>query len=965
VLDAPPRPSYGVIRPHPISGTVMANDRLHAILRHVRRTAAPAAGAMLTDAQLLDRYLTHRDESAFGALVRRHGGLVASACRRVLSDENDVEDAFQATFLVLLRKAKSIRNRQTLACWLYRVAGRVATEARAARNRRRRLEGSETLICNLQSEICNSADPSWREVCEMLHGELDRLPPHLRLPLILCYLDGKTRDDAARQLGWRVSTLHGRLERGRLRLRSRLARRGVDLSAALLATAAASRTDAAGPTLVRAAVRLASGVTPSAAVTALATGAMRVAIGVPAAIVTGLMIVAGLYVGVAAGRGPTVPPGQAIQPQAAQNAPPAATEDIIAYGGRVLGPDGKPVAGAKMHMTPAWGYPHYPSPSTEYSQTGPDGHFRFAVPKAQFGRTGTVVAAMAANFGAGWVAVAPDGNRDDLTIRLVDDDVPVTGQIIDLEGRPVAGVTLTVMQINAAPREDLGAWLEAVKAKKGLRLQLEQDYLKRYTIALPLRATTDAAGQFRLTGVGRNRLVAAQLDGPTIASQQIHMLTRPGPAIKATEHEGQSEYGDPRKVVTYYGATFRLAAAPTKPLGGVVRDNDTRKPLAGVKIWSHTRAIGPGATEQFDIVRTTTDAEGRYRLVGLPKGDGFRIAAVPAKDQPYVSTTVAVPASPGLDQVALDIELKRGVWIEGKLTDKVTGKPLQGAVEYYSLYSNPNLADYPGFGAAFLDAGSLANEDGAYRVVGLPGPGLVGVYYQRASYLRADKRDDEFGTKERSLSTAPYQISFTSNFNALARVDPAKGADSAKRDVTLDPGWNVKVAVVGPDGKPLPGTRCFGLSNYQARWDGEETKTSEFTAWYDPTGWQHEIIFQHTEKRLVGVAQPPTENGGHVTVRMAPGAAVTGRLVDADGNPRAAIELEVKFKPKGFKFWPAYRPEPIKTDRDGRFEISTLLPGCEFRLTDGAGEWVVGDALRSGQTVDLGDVRMKPGITTD
>src|SRR5262249_47074942 len=160
--------------------------------------------------------------------------------------------------------------------------------------------------------------------------------------------------------------------------------------------------------------------------------------------------------------------------------------------------------------------------------------------------------------------------------------------------------TLTVLQINAAPQEDLGPWLEAIKAKKGLSFQLEHQYVGRRTSALPLQVTTDADGRFKLTGIGRNRLVKAQLDGPTIASQQFHMMTRPGPTLEVPERQDRSEYGDHGKVATYYGANFRHVAAPTKPVVGVVRDRDTRKPLAGVTVQSYTRDIGPGYREGFD-----------------------------------------------------------------------------------------------------------------------------------------------------------------------------------------------------------------------------------------------------------------------------------------------------------------------------------------------------------------------------
>jgi protocatechuate 3,4-dioxygenase beta subunit len=650
------------------------------------------------------------------------------------------------------------------------------------------------------------------------------------------------------------------------------------------------------------------------------------------------------------------------EPAAAREAakPPAAdVKDSIAYGGRVLGPDGRPVAGARLHMTLAWGYPHRPSPSPVYATTGPDGRFRFTVPKAEFGDQFTVVAAAAANHGVGWVQVPAGGRTDDLLIRLVEDDVPITGQVLDLEGKPVPGATLTVMQINAAPGDDLGPWLEATRARKGLSLQIEQQYLKRFTIAVTLQATTDAQGRLRLTGIGRNRLVRAQLDGPTIVTQQLCILRRPGEAIAVTEHEGNPEYNEPRKVTTYQGASFRLVAAPTKPVVGVVRARDSKKPLAGVTVGSHTQAIGPGRFRSVDMLRTTTDAEGRYRLTGLPKGEGLSLMVIPRNDQPYLRTHQDVPNSPGLDPVTVDFELSRGIWIEGKVSDKGTGKPLRVALEYFSLYRNPNLRDYPRFDGTFSWDGNgvSTNGDGSYRVVGVPGPGLIAVYPPRGPYLRADERDDEFGAKERSLETAPYHISFTSNYGALARVNPAKGVDAVTRDVTLDPGWTFTGTVLGPDGKPLAGARTLDLNAHW--WGYERLKTAEFAGGFNPRR-PCDVLVQHPEKGLVGVAHPPREKAGSVTVRMEPGATVVGRLVDAAGKPRAAVELQVTFLPGGWGSWLSYPAEPVPTDREGRFRIEMLLPGYKFRLSDGRGGVLpFGDDLASGRTRELGDVRMK------
>src|SRR5262249_19755696 len=196
-----------------------------------------------------------------------------------------------------------------------------------------------------------------------------------------------------------------------------------------------------------------------------------------------------------------------------------------------------------------------------------------------------------------------------------------------------------------------------------------------------------------------------------------------------------------------------------------------------------------------------------------------------SKDQPYVARHVEVPPGVGTEPATVDVDLKRGVWIEGKITDKVTGKPIKAGVEYFALYdkdfSNAHIREYPGFDGTIVreEVVAGAKEDGSFRVVGLPGPGLLGVYYHRDPYVRADARGDEFGTKEKSLNTAPYHISFTSNYNALAKVSPAKGAESVRCDVTIDPGWTFKASVLGPDGKPLAGARAFNL-NTDWKWGG-------------------------------------------------------------------------------------------------------------------------------------------------
>jgi RNA polymerase sigma factor (sigma-70 family) len=210
----------------------MASVQLQRIVHQLRHLAHPTDP---TDRQLLERFLASRDEAAFATLVGRHGPLVLSVCHRILGQVHDAEDAFQATFLVLARKAATVRWQASIGNWLYGVAWRVARKARAGMAQRRMHERQVAELPHREA----GAETSLRELGALLDEEMQALPDQYRTPLVLCYLEGHSRHEAARQLGWTLATLKRRLEQGRTRLRSRLLRRGITLSAALLAAALA------------------------------------------------------------------------------------------------------------------------------------------------------------------------------------------------------------------------------------------------------------------------------------------------------------------------------------------------------------------------------------------------------------------------------------------------------------------------------------------------------------------------------------------------------------------------------------------------------------------------------------------------------------------------------------------------------------------------------------------------------
>jgi RNA polymerase sigma factor (sigma-70 family) len=246
-------------------------------MHYLRNLVGAPSAEEAPDALLLERFAVHGDEAAFEMLVRRFGPLVLAVCGRVLGDEHAAEDAFQATFLVLVRKATSIRRRALLGNWLYGVAYRTAVKARAraARGRDRERQVQQMAPADPVQEAIR------RDLGAVIDDEVNRLPAKYRQPLVLCYLEGQTNAEAARRLDCPCGTLFTRLARAREMLRGRLAGRGVTLSAAGLATALAAEAAAVPDALVgstlRAAAEFAAG---SAAAGGASAGAAALAEGV-------------------------------------------------------------------------------------------------------------------------------------------------------------------------------------------------------------------------------------------------------------------------------------------------------------------------------------------------------------------------------------------------------------------------------------------------------------------------------------------------------------------------------------------------------------------------------------------------------------------------------------------------------------------------------------------------------------
>jgi RNA polymerase sigma factor (sigma-70 family) len=275
-INSPMTDQYGEDDRRLDLGNRMTTARLNRVIQRLREAAALNGAGGLADADLLDLFLLRRDEAAFAELVRRHGPMVLGVCRRVLRNADDADDAFQATFLILVRRAASVRPRCQVGAWLHGVAYRTALEARRAAAKRVLKEASAMPRTEPPEDV-------WAELRPVLDRELARLPEKYRVPLLACDLEGKTRKEAASQLGWAEGTVASRLSRARALLTRRMTRHGLALSGAA-ALAESARTACVPPALAQSTIKAAMGLAAgraaaaglvSAKVAALMQGVMR------------------------------------------------------------------------------------------------------------------------------------------------------------------------------------------------------------------------------------------------------------------------------------------------------------------------------------------------------------------------------------------------------------------------------------------------------------------------------------------------------------------------------------------------------------------------------------------------------------------------------------------------------------------------------------------------------------------
>jgi RNA polymerase sigma factor (sigma-70 family) len=957
----------------------MANAPPGTVLRHLRNLVVAHTVQDLTDRQLLQRFVARREEAAFAALVQRHARLVWGVCRHVLRHEQDAEDAFQATFLVLARQAGSVRKADALASFLYGVAWRTAQMARRNAAIRRAHERRGCTMPRAQ----HSPEVDGRELQAILDEEVQRLPEKYRAPFVLCCLEGRSRAEAARELGCKEGTLWSRLAHARRRLRQRLARRGVALSAVLcLSAVAAEATEAVPAALLDATVRAAlsgaaTGGAVSASVAALVQGVVRALSAGKGRVALALFLAAGvLLAGIATFQHPALAqlPGE----EAAEAEPPPAVGDKepprpapprderleLLVTGRVDDADGQPVAGGPVALLAAPFGATDGRPQESYllalTQADEHGRFRIAGPAPVQDFSALEVLAGATGHGISHQGLAdPYALRHEVRVKLPRKSAQraLRGRVVDLQGQPVAGASVTLGS---------GYPPEFVR-----RLE---DWPK------PVR--TDDGGRFLLPGVR----------GDTAETLEF----------------GHERYAYHEEKVPAGAEEISCTLSPTRVVEGRVLYGDSGKPVANALVGSVGAPVHAGELGRTFVARPSgeytamecrpvratgvrTDAQGRFRLV-----DYTEFVVYPPAGEPYLAAHQTVDWPPAVVKREMDVRLERGVLVRGTVREAGSGRPVAGAPLGYiqSAVKNPLFRPTdPDTSHIAVEGSALryrSGADGSFQFAVPPGKGCVLARGPTPDYLHVEV--SLWGLGQLLMNPAYRRYP-----DAVVDLDTKPGAGPQDVTVELRRGIIVRGRLLTPDGKPVRRARLI------CRWylpveyhlfyqHGLETRDGRFELpGCDPETPRPAYVYD--EETGSGATVPMGGRGmadGPVTVRLQRCGSARMRILDGNGQPVAGYRPYLELVPplldparkrqptppdghlallqnrhEGFLPWGKHYGRGLATEATnarGEITLPDLIPGATYRISSVHGWTIVVKTftVEAGKTVDLGNLTDKP-----
>ncbi len=658
------------------------------------------------------------------------------------------------------------------------------------------------------------------------------------------------------------------------------------------------------------------------------------------------------------------------------------TAEAMIVRGVVRKPDGRPAKGAKVALRHGEWSLSAKEPLMVTAVTGVDGKFTITCRKPSDELTRDTdplafdITAQANGFGLKWISGTEIASAKALLLTLVP-EVPIKGRIVDARGNPIAGIQVGVYSVTSSAEKgaDLSHWLKAVKA--GAYGSATDLFLQGYlTVAQEPpenRIRTDQDGRFTIAGIGPECLADLELRGETIAYQRVSVVTRAMEPLMRTLVPSQGWFQPPIRD-RVFGADFTYTAVPTRIVEGTIRDAVTKQPLPEVTIESlHLAGM---LFHPQTAVRTKTDAQGRFHLTGMPKGDGpgnlnlNEIQVLPGGQVPYLQRGIRLPKAKGEGPQTFDLDLHRGIWIRGRVTEKGTGKPVQARIKYFPLRENASIRDIPEFRdndsqVGYEGLSVLTDREGRYRLPGLPGRGIVTASSVRGEFVHGLGAEKIPGRNESGVYAAfgyvPYPVD-PRDCHALIEIDPKKEALEADCDFVLDPGQTVRVAVVDQESRPVPGCTMQSALEYGSN----PSLSAELKVANLAPGETRDLVILQKERNLGKILKlTQKENGPQtISVTLEKCATIKGKVVDQEGKPFEINEVAIVVVPSAEI---RFKDPPISVyiRPDGTFEYPYLPMGCKYYAVATSREEFGYDYIankvevKAGETVDIGVRKIK------
>ena len=662
------------------------------------RVASAGTVAALSDRELLRRFVARADDRAFAALMARHGPMVLGVCRRHLDDGHAAEDAFQATWLVLVRRAGSLRDADRLGPWLHGVARRVALRARRVVARRRAVE---RLGLDHDPPAVPEPDDDRAARQSALDEEVARMPERLRSPLVLCYLEGLTHEEAAHRLGCPLGTVRSRIARSRVLLRDRLARRGLMAPEVGLATPSAWLFPSVPEGLFDATCRAGLGVASGSSLAATGVSSLVVTLTTEAVRMLQISrwttrVLALSLVGITAGgawmaasHGRDQPPDPMASPTPGAAAIPALSpvtaDEPADLRGVVVDPDGKPVAGA----TVLYGVNEPGRSGHEVTRTNPTGEFTCRR-SAAADILGVVV------YQEGFQVLTYSSYRtpdrpQNLPVRLALRKVePFRGTLLDVQGKPVAGAEVRVLMYAEIPDNSDRQAVEVGATRKMAYIsyrQMPRGVISGSELEPLFRTRTDATGAFELQALGGEsvglKLLVTGADGQSYrvstgakpAGADRPKLGGPGftmpPPGEAMEQQGF--------MIAAPGRPATLVTVPAARIEGRVVSRIPGHSVAGMTaVYQQSQPMEQPSGNLSD--RIPVDTDGRFVFDGLTGGTVNVVVHGLGENKDWTYRAAQdVELRPGQTS-AVTIELIRGVEVTGTVLRVFSEQPVGDAM---------------------------------------------------------------------------------------------------------------------------------------------------------------------------------------------------------------------------------------------------------------------------------------------